>query len=165
MNSSFTIGGRFRAERWSADGRLLEVRLAKNGLTVPALNNVLEVYCRQQANSTWKIGLIDDASFTELAADDTMGSHPGWIENVDYSEGTRPLWGPGAASGQVSINPFGVRFTMTATKTINGLFLSSDAAKSGVAGLLFCTGSFDAPLLMEASEICRTFYSLSAEGR
>ncbi len=163
--SGFAIGGMFKAEHYSVRGNLIHVYYAKNGITLLGLNHVLEVLCRQQTQSTWKIGLMDNTGFTALSEDDQMNSHAGWTEVVDYEETTRPLWAPGTTSGQAIINAGAVVFTFTADKDINGLFVTSDDAKSGTAGLLFCTGSFDASATMQIGEQLKCFYRIAVEGR
>lgn len=159
------IGGEFYCERWSANGVRLGTYYAKNGVTNAALTNLLDVYCRQQANSTWRLGLIDNDAFDELDEDDTIASHAGWTEVTAYSEGSRPLWAPGASADQTIINPSSVQFTMTATKTIAGIFVVNEGTKGGTTGLMLSTGLLDATALMQTGEALKIFYRLSAEGR
>lgn len=142
MQNSLSIGGSFHMECRDRHGNLKWSEDLKNGVTNAALTNLLDVYLRQQSNSTWYISLIDNASYSALAAADTMGSHAGWLENVDYNEATRPAWGPAAAASQSIANSAAVAFTMNATVTIKGAFLTSVATKSGTTGTLFCTALF-----------------------
>ncbi len=166
MQGSLAVGGEFIVERWSPDEtRLLDRRHAKNGFTLLGLNHVLEVLCRQQSQSTWKVGLIDNAAFDELLEADTIASHAGWTEITAYDEAARPLWAPGVTASKRIINPSAVRFTMSDSKEINGIFLCSDNTKGGATGLLLCTGSFDTPMLMLEDEIAKVFYLCKSEGR
>lgn len=142
MNNVLKVGGwfsvvcrnRFGAVRW-------EERF-KNGVCNAALTNLLDVYMRQQANSTWYIGLIDGSGYTALAAADTAASHAGWAESSDYTAATRQAWAPSAAASQSITNSTPVTLTINATKTLKGAFLISESTKGGVAGTLLCTGLF-----------------------
>lgn len=169
VHGMLRVGGFFVAERYSRDGKLISRHRAKNGITDAGLNDLLDVYFRQQANSTWRIGLIDNLNFDELDDADTIASHAGWNEITAYSEANRPLWGPGAAAGKLVINSAAVVFTMTAAKTVNGIFCVNEGTKGGATGLLFSTASFDITSepypLMEIGEALRVTYQVSAEGR
>ncbi len=142
MDSLLNIGGYFTMECRDAAGNLKWSERLKNGVTNAGLTNLLDVYLRQQANATWYIGLIDSSTYSALAATDTMSSHAGWLEGVAYNEATRPAWGPAAAASQSIANSSVVNFTINATKTIKGAFLTSVATKSGTTGTLFCTALF-----------------------
>ncbi len=139
MDSALAIGGYFTMECRDKDGKLKWSDRLKNGVTNAGLTNLLDVYLRQQSNSTWYISLIDLASYSALAAADTMASHAGWIENVNYTAATRPAWGPAAAASQSIANSSVVNLTMNASVTIKGAFLTSVSTKSGATGTLFCT--------------------------
>jgi len=159
------LGGEFLFERCDPLGRVLSRHYAKNGLTTAGLNDALETLVRQGTLRTWRIGLIDDDGFDEVLVADTMASHAGWTESTAYAEANRPLWGPGAISGKLAINAVRVDFTMTATTSIKGAFLSSDGTKGGSSGILLCTGIFDSAAAMLDTETFKCFYRLSADGR
>ena len=156
------LWGRFRYQRIARDGRVLVEGSFDNGVTDPALNDLFDSYCRNQAQpSAWYVGLIDFASFSALAAADTMASHAGWIENTDYSEGTRPQWTPPAASGQKLENTLEMITTMTAAVTIHGLFIASDNTKGGTTGILWASGLFGVSQTMAIGESLKLFYDLT----
>jgi hypothetical protein len=141
--SKLGVGGYFVIECRDAEGNLRWEDTAENGVTNNALNDILNVYLRgtsQTAN--WYLGLVDNASYTAFAAADTMTSHTGWIENVGYSGTTRNQWTAAAAASQGVTNTSTVNFSMTATATIRGIFLTSDNTLSGTAGNLFATAAF-----------------------
>ncbi len=84
-----------------------------------------------------------------LAAADTMGAHPGWIEVAasQLQQTTRPAWTPGSVSGgSVNDDAAPVLYTMSASLAaivyIHGLFLVSDATLGGAAGTLYSEGAF-----------------------
>jgi hypothetical protein len=126
-------------------GKLLDQFTIPNGQTVEGLNKFLDVmFHGTTAIGTWYLGLIDSASYSALSENDTMGSHAGWIEAVAYDEATRPAWTEGAASSKSMTNASAVVFTINATKTIKGIFVTSGSAKSGTTGTLFATSLFTA---------------------
>jgi hypothetical protein len=139
----FGVGGTYYVECYGADGSLRWRSKAKNAITNVGLNSLLDVYLRNQTQiATWYMGLIDNASFSALAAADTGASHAGWAENQDYSASTRPAWSPAAASSQAITNTSTVDFAMNADKTIRGIFLISNNTKGGTTGTLFSTATF-----------------------
>lgn len=142
MDTKLKVGGFFTIECRDKDGNLKWRDTAKNGVTDAGLTNLLDVYLRQQANSTWYIGLIDAAAYSALAAADTASSHAGWAESSAYGAATRPAWGPAAAAANSIANSAVVNFTMNASVVIKGAFLISNSTKGGTTGTLFCTALF-----------------------
>ena len=139
------VGGYFVIECRDPAGNLRWEDTAENGVVNTALNDVLNVYLRNTAQTAnWYIGLVDNAGFTGFAAADTMASHSGWSENTQYSNANRVQWSPGAASNQGVTNGTTADFNMTpgSGATIRGLFLASDNTKGGTTGNLFSTAAF-----------------------
>lgn len=133
-----------------------------NGVTNGGIEDNEAVYFNSGTQKTaWYFGLIDNASFSALAAGDTMGSHGGWIENVDYDEATRQQWSPSAPASRVITNPTPAAFTMNATKTIKGAFLTSVNTKSGTTGVLWATGLFGVAQSLTDDQVLRLSYSLT----
>lgn len=88
------------------------------------------------AITTWYVGLA--ASSPTFAAADTMSSHGGWTEITGYSESTRQVWTPGSVSGKsVSNTASKAVFSVNASITTGGAFLTSGSGKSGTTGTLF----------------------------
>lgn len=86
--------------------------------------------------TSWYVGLA--AATPTFAAGDTMSSHAGWTEITGYSESTRQVWTPGAVSGKsVSNTASKATFSVNASVTTGGGFLTSGSAKSGTTGTLF----------------------------
>lgn len=122
----------------------LDLHAHGNGQTTAAVNDMLEVYFRTGTQkTTWYMGLVDNASFSGFSVSDTMSSHAGWQESSDYSETTRPTWTPGAAAGGAVVNSSTVNFSINATKSIKGFFVTSNSTKAGTTGILFTTAAFD----------------------
>lgn len=93
------------------------------------------------------LGLISSASYTAVAAADTMASHAGWLEaglaNAPaYSEATRRTAAWAAASGRSKALSAGLVYTFTSPGTIKGSFLSTVATKDGTTGSLYSAGLF-----------------------
>lgn len=97
------------------------------------LNEVLD---EAFGGQTWYVGLIEDTSFTGFAAGDTMASHTGWTESTAYDEASRPAVSFGSAASKQITNGTTVDFTINASKTIKGFFLTTDNTKGGSAGIL-----------------------------
>jgi len=165
MNTPLRIGGTFHLECFAADGHLKWREDLKNGVANAALNSLLDVYFRGSSPiTTWYVGLIDSASYSAIAAADTMSSHGGWIEAVAYNESVRQTWAPPAAASQALANSTPLTFTISGTKTIKGVFLVSSATKSGTAGTLFCTAlAAEGDRTVVAADLLKVTYTLSAQ--
>ena len=111
--------------------------------TTEGINKTLDVAYDGAAQPTWYVGLIDDSGFTVISSADTAASHAGWTENQDYTAGTRPAWGPDAASGGSITNGTLVDFAMNATADIRGYFVISDNVKGGTSGTILLAKQFD----------------------
>lgn len=136
------VSGKFIAEHWRNGKKINEYEF-KNGVTDEGINKLLDVmFHGVAAIATWYIGLIDDYGYSALAAADTMSSHAGWAECTEYDEAARQEWVEDAASGLSITNTTLATFTINATTTLKGMFLSSGSAKSGTTGTLWCTGLF-----------------------
>lgn len=142
-SDQFKIGGVFHAECYDQDGKLKWSDVAYNAVSNLALNDVLDVYLGAASQtSVWYLGLVDNTGFSAYAAADTMSSHAGWTESVAYSNTNRVTWTPGSASSQSVSNGTTSDFTINASATIKGVFLTSNNTKSGTTGKLFATASF-----------------------
>lgn len=102
---------------------------------------ILDVYfAGGTAPAGFYVGFVSSANFSGFdPANDTMGSHPGWEEFVDYDETTRPLWTPGlvVSDNPATINnPDPAEITPNAAGTIIGLFLVDEDTPGGTTGQL-----------------------------
>lgn len=136
-----------------------------NGITNVGIHYLLEVGFRADAGvpvaqiAPWFAGLIDDSSFSGVAAGDTMASHAGWIEADDYSESDRQTLAFGAAATR-SITAQ-VAFTMNATKTLRGIFVTSVDTKNDNTGTLWSTALFGTPPTVVNGNVLTCNYSLT----
>jgi hypothetical protein len=136
----------------------------RNGITAPAINDLFQQYFLAGVGLTWYMGLIDAVGFTAVDDDlDTMASHVGWEEIIDYSEGTRPAWDPDAPSGKAISNSAKRLFTLTSAVDIKGIFLTSDPAKGGNTGILFNTGVSDIIHSVQPQQQAKVIYSLQGQ--
>lgn len=131
-----------------ANGNELWREEYRNLITTAGKNDMLDKYLAGSAyTAAWYLGLISSASYSAVAAGDTMSSHAGWLEAgvanaPTYSESARrtAAWNA-AASGSKALSSALV-FTFTGSGTVKGSFLSSVATKDGTTGILFSAGLF-----------------------
>lgn len=162
MNGTLQIGGFLDFVCRNPDGSVAWTARAKNGITNVGLNHALDrVFNNAAAVTPWYIGLI--ASGATLAAADTMGSHAGWTENESYDEAARVEYVEAAASSQSTTNAASVAvFTINATTTIYGAFLTSSNTKGGTTGTLWATGAFTSPQSMVDNQVLEVTYTCGA---
>ena len=98
--------------------------------------------------AAWYLGLISGTA-PSIAAADTLASHAGWTEVTDYSQSTRPACSfgtPTAADPSVATNSLSpATFSINATTTVGGAFLTSNSTKGGTTGILFSAADFSSP--------------------
>lgn len=136
--------GRYVVECRDAAGNLKWSEGIENLVTTAGKNDALDKYLAGATyTAAWYLGLIGSASYTTgPAAGDTAGSHGGWVESQDYSQGARPTASFAAASGGSKALSSAAVFTINANVTIKGCFLISNATKSGTTGILYSAGLF-----------------------
>lgn len=165
MSERFDMYGYFTFEIWTPEEKsLLYWEIVPNGMTTVGITDMFEQYHNGGTGLTFYIGLIDDSGFTAVAAADTMSSHAGWTEITDYSEGTRPAWGPDDAASNKVTNSTKASFTMTAAKDAKGLFLTSVSTKDGTTGILWCTALFNLTNALQNAQVAKAGYTLTGAG-
>ena len=155
MNSQSNEGlkatGKFLIECYDKDGKLKWTDESKNlvvnvGLQYMAGTSLDGSTARI---TSWYLGLYGAASSNNPAAGDTMSSHAGWTEVTDYTEATRPAATFVAATtanpSVVTNSASKAQFTMNATVTVGGAFLTSNNTKGGTTGTLFSAKDFSSP--------------------
>lgn len=166
-----TAVGRFTVECFDAQGNL-KWRDENHNLVV---NQGLQYMCSAALTggsqvATWYIGIYGSAATNNPAAGDTMASHAGWTEVTPYSNATRPVCTFAAATGanpSVATNSASVAaFTINATSTIGGAFLTSSSTKGGSTGTLFSAADFQAPgdRSVVSGDTLNVTYTLSLSG-
>jgi len=163
--------GQFNFECIGADGKVKWTGVVPNlvvnaGLAYmagSALTSVTQI-------TAWFIGLYGAGASNTPAAADTMSSHAGWTENVGYSNATRvacTFVTATTANPSVATNTASpASFSINATSTVGGAFLTSGSAKSGTTGTLFSASDFTSPgdRSVVSSDTLNVTYTLSLAG-
>ena len=142
--------GRFLIECYDKDGNLKWADESKNLVVNVGLQYMAGSALTSTAQiTTWYVGLYGAGASNTPAATDTMSSHIGWTENTNYSESTRVAATFAAATNAnpsvVTNSASKAQFTMNATTTVGGAFLTSGSAKGGTTGTLFSAADFQSP--------------------
>lgn len=143
--------GRFVIECFDKDGKLKWVDDSKNLVVNVGLQYMAGTALDGSTAriTSWYLGLYGAASSNDPAAGDTMSSHAGWTEVTDYTEATRPAATFVAATtanpSVVTNSASKAQFTMNATVTVGGAFLTSNNTKGGTSGTLFSAKDFNSP--------------------
>ena len=162
------LGGVFAVECRDAEGNLKWTEEFPNLVVNSGLQYAnTQVFKGVTYTATWYMGLVTGpgSGNTYLAAN-TMASHAGWTENVAYSQTARPTMSFGTAStADPSVIVSGITvFTMNATATIAGAFVTNENTKSGTTGTLFSVGNFtvgDRPVA--SGDTLNVTYTFSAD--
>lgn len=144
LASALIWGGAISAQCIGPDGVVKWTdTLCVNGITTAGLNHGLDIVFHAGTQvTTWYMGLVQGSSTPTYAAADTMGSHAGWTEYTAYSQTNRVAWDEGAAASGVMTNSTTMDFSMNATGTVAGGFLTSSSTKGGTTGTLWMTSNF-----------------------
>jgi len=125
-----------------ADGQLKWREDFHNLVTTVGLNDLLTQYFKGSAyTAAFYVGVT--GATPTFAAGDTMASHAGWTESAAYSQATRPALTLGTASaGSIDNSASKAQFSINATATVGGAFISTNNTKSGTTGILYGGGAF-----------------------
>jgi hypothetical protein len=140
MSEQISIAGAYTVECFDTDGNLKWSDQIKNLVVTVGRNDLLDKYFQGSSyTALWYLGLIDSGG--TYAAGDTMSSHAGWTENTGYSNSTRPAptWN---AAASASKSTTATAFSINATGTIGGAFLTTNNTKGGTTGILYSAGNF-----------------------
>jgi hypothetical protein len=144
-------GGVFTFQCFDAQGNLKWEESTHNLVVNVGLKDMNDKYFSGSGyTAAWYLGLVTGpGAGNTYAAADTMASHAGWTEDTGYSQSTRPACSFGAATTadpSVITNSSSVAvFSINATTTVAGAFLTSDNTKSGTSGILFSVSNFTSP--------------------
>jgi hypothetical protein len=140
QTESISVSGVYTVECFDADGQLKWSDQIKNLVVTVGKNDLLDKYFTGSSyTATWYLGLINSGG--TYSAGDTMASHGTWTENTGYAAATRPAptWNA-ASSGSKATTA--TAFSINATSTIGGAFLTSNNTKGGTTGILYSAGNF-----------------------
>ncbi len=157
---------------WKPDGNggyeLAWEEEADNLITREGAGDSLDKHLKGSAyTAAWYLGLVNNAGFTAFATTDTHASHGGWAEtHTTYNEATRPAitWGTvSIASDTTSTVSTAVRFTMNATVTLQGGFVSNINTKgSTAAGVLYGEVAFGSTQAVQSGYLVDVTVTASA---
>lgn len=163
--------GVYKIQCHDAQGNLKWEAESKNLVVNVGLQDMNAKYFTGSAyTAAWYIGLYGAGASNNPAASDTMSSHAGWTENTGYSNATRPVctFGtPTTANPSVATNSASAAsFTINATSTVGGAFLTSNSTKGGTTGTLFSAADFGSPgdRSVANADILTVTYTLSLAG-
>jgi hypothetical protein len=140
VNQNVSITQYYYAECYDKNGILKWTDGFKNLVVTVGRNHYLNSTLKNTPSAAWYVGLKNTGT---IVAADTMASHAGWTENAGYSNATRPIYTLGTASnGSVDNSASKAIFTINATGTIAGGFITDSSTKSGTAGILLGAGNF-----------------------
>jgi len=147
---SASAKGVYKIQCHDAQGNLKWEDAAPNLVVNVGLQDMNAKYFTGSAyTAAWYIGLYGAGASNTPAAGDTMSSHAGWTEVVAYSQATRPactFGTPTTANPSVATNSASpATFSINATTTVGGAFLTSNSTKSGTTGTLYSAADFSAP--------------------
>ena len=158
----FRPAGTFSVDCYDSNGLLKWSQEFKNGIVDEGIEYLLDAGFNGGSQvSTWYMGLVDNSGFSAFANGDTMASHSGWTESTDYSESNRPEWTAGAAASRAVTNSSTVDFSMNATATIHGIFITSNNTKSGTTGTLWSTAAFSSNASVTNGDTLKVTYTVS----
>jgi hypothetical protein len=99
--------------------------------------------------AAWYLGLYGAGASNSPAAGNTMSSHSSWTEVTAYSQATRPactFGTPTTANPSVATNSASpATFSINATTTVGGAFLTTSNTKGGSTGVLYSAADFSSP--------------------
>ncbi len=143
------FGGVFTVECRDAEGNLKWTEEFPNLVVNTGLRDINNQYFKGVTyTATWYMGLVTGPGVSNsYVATDSMASHPGWAENTNYAQASRPVLSfgtPSLADPSVINTSAAAAYTINATGTIAGAFLSTSNTKGGTTGTLFSVGNFTA---------------------
>jgi hypothetical protein len=130
--------------KWATESKNLVVTAGLKYMAGSALTSITQI-------TTWYLGLITGpGSGTTIVAADTMATHAGWTEFVNYSNANRvtatlataTTATPSVVTNTASPAVFNIN---GAGGTVAGAFLTSANDKSGTTGTLFSAADFGSP--------------------
>lgn len=132
----------YEVECLDKDGNVKWVENFRNLVVNTGLDDILDKRFKGSSFTASDFVGLTDGTPTVNAAD-TMASHTGWVEITAYTEGTRPALTLGAVSGQsVSNSASRASYSINASTTIGGAFVTTNNTKGGTTGILYSVGAF-----------------------
>lgn len=146
---------------YDSNGNLKWGETKKNLVTTEGLDHILSTTFKGGTQITaWYVGLKNAGS---VSAGDTMSSHAGWTEDVNYSQSVRQTLTLGAvASASVDNTANKAIYSINATSTIAGAFITSNNTKSGTSGTLYGVVDFSSARSVISGDTLEVTVTLTA---
>lgn len=157
---SFKMRGFIKADCYDKDGNLKWSEENHNIVVNVGLDYILDTAMSGGTQiTTFYNGLKGSGT---PAAGDTMASHGTWTEITDYSQANRPTWVEAGVSSQTLTNSASKAvFSINATVTIYGAFITTNNTKGGTTGTLICVGNFASSRSAISGDTLELTYSVS----
>ena len=149
-SESATAKGVYTIQCHDKDGNLKWEAEAPNLVVNVGLQDMNSKYFTGSSyTAAWYLGLYGAGASNSPSASDTMSSHAGWTEVTAYTQSTRPactFGTPTTANPSVATNSASpATFSINATTTVGGAFLTSNSTKGGTTGTLYSAADFSSP--------------------
>jgi len=137
-------------------GRVISQERTHNLMPTQGLNYLQNILMKGTTPAAaWYIGLYE-GNYVPVLADTAASFATDATECTAYDEATREVFTPGAvAAGSCNNSASPAEFTLSATKTIYGGFISSVAAKGALTGILLSAVRFASPKGGEDGDVLR----------
>jgi hypothetical protein len=157
-----TTTGQYVFELFDANGNKKDEWIQKNIVVDEGINKVLNMLSGAQAQiASWYIGIFEGV-YTPVASDTALTFPTSATETTAYSETVRPTWTTAVTSTKTLTNAASkATFTFTASKTIQGAFVTSSSVKSSTGGVLLSAVLFSSPKTVGLGDQLQVTYQLS----
>ena len=143
LHEPLQIGGVYHVRCFDRNGKLKWEDEINNLVTTEGKDEALDQFLNGSGyTAAFYLGLISATGYgAGPAVGDTMASHAGWTEEQNYDEAARltPSWNASSA-GSKAANA--LSFSINASVTAKGAFLTTNATKGGTTGILYSAGLF-----------------------
>lgn len=138
------------------DGAVIDAWEETNLMPVEGINYILTAsLLGGPQTAQWYLAPYEGA-YTPQSTDTAATLPAAATESTAYAGATRPLLALGAASaGVVDNSASRAELTFSATKTIHGVFVTSNPAKGGTSGVVPSAVRFASPKTVQADDVLR----------
>lgn len=143
--------GQYTVTCVGADGQVKWVEHIENTVVIVGKNDLLDKYFAGTTyTAAWYMGLVDAGSFSAVSTADTLASHAGWLEFLNYTisgsstNRATPTWTAASAGAKATT---ATAFTISgAGGSVYGALMCTtqarNTASNGGAGILYSAGNF-----------------------
>ena len=146
-------------------GKVIDAFEVENVVTIEGRNQLLKVGVSQEASaSNWYLGLIG-ANVTPSendTASSALGTGGSYSEITQYDETTRRQYQCAFSNNAVSNSANPATFTINASVTAYGAFITNTATKNDNTGVLLCAGRFASAKTLDDDDVLNVVYTISS---